>query len=308
MNKKLITLAVAGAMFGAGSAMAADVSINGYSEVQWLLTNDFDENEEGQFAVPEVEVNFDSDHLFVAAVATDAFGSDDDSGFDIGQAFLKYGITEGWDLKAGKFDSNFTADYGAAVDREFVQHSLLFQLLADEDVGGDALTGAAVTGDLGMATVTVAYANDSSVNTGAAEGENSIMLLVNASPLDGLDLELGVLTQDEDGGGVGNLMDINGTYAINGFTVGLDYAAGSDNEDRFENGYNLWGGYDFGNGFNVKARFESVSAEDADDVDAYELYASYALNDNLAVAVSLYNVDDGTDDGDINTVQLVGTF
>lgn len=302
MKKTTIAMAVAGAMFAAGSAFAEGVTVDGYAAVNWLLTNEADETQEGQFSVPETEVNFDTEHLFVAIA-----GSDEDD-FFIGQAFLKYGITEGWDMKAGLFDSNLTADAGAATDREFVQHSLLFDTL--DSVGGASLKGAAVSGQLGMATVTLGYGNDSSVTPGGAtDGENSIMLMVNASPMEGLDLEFGMLTQDEDGSGVGNLMDINGTYMINSFTVGLDYLSGSDGDaGEFDNGYSLWAGYDFGNGFGVKARFESASIVDGDDVDATELYASYALNDNLAVAVSLHNIDNGTTDADTNTIQLVGTF
>ncbi|MCC6206542.1 MAG: hypothetical protein IT488_00085 [Gammaproteobacteria bacterium] len=301
MKKTTIAMAVAGAMFAAGSAFAEGVTVDGYAAVNWLLTNEADETQEGQFSVPETEVNFDTEHLFVAIA-----GSDEDD-FFIRQAFLKYGITEGWDLKAGLFDSNLTADYATATDREFVQHSLLFSLL--DSVGGASLKGVAVSGQLGMATVTLGYGNDSSVTPGGAtDGENSMMLMVNASPMEGLDLELGVLTQDEDGAGVGNIIDINGTYMINNFTVGLDYMSGSENETVFENGYSLWAGYDFGNGFGVKARFENASADGQDDTEATELYASYALNDNLAVAVSLHNLDNGTTDADTNTIQLVGTF
>ncbi|MCC6301817.1 MAG: outer membrane beta-barrel protein [Gammaproteobacteria bacterium] len=311
MKKRTIAIAVAGAMFTAGSAFAADVTVDGFAEIQWNITNELDENTEGQFAVTETEVNFDTDHLFVAATASE------EDGFSIGQAFAKYAITDGWNLKAGKFDSNLTADYGSAPDREFVQHSLLFNVLDSDStgifpttIGGASLTGVAVTGDLGgMATVTLGYGNDTSVDTATDEGENSIMLLVNASPVEGLDLELGFLTQDDEvGAGLGNIVDINGTYTIQGFTVGLDYMQGSENEGIFDNGYSAWVGYNFGNGFNVKGRFENVSRDGGDDLEATELYASYDLNDNLAVAVSLYNVDGGANDADINTIQLVGKF
>ena len=86
----------------------------------------------------------------------------------------------------------------------------------------------------------------------------------------------------------------------------LDTPSGDTGE--FDNGYSFWGGYDFGNGFNVKARIESASFVDGDDVDATELYASYALSENLAVALSLHNTDNGTADFDTNTVEFVATF
>lgn len=302
MKKTTIAMAVAGAMFAAGSAFAEGVTVGGYTAVDWLLTNDADDTQEGQFSVPETEVNFDTENLFVAA------GASDSSDFVINQAFVKYAFANGWAMHAGKFDTHLTDDERNAPDREFIQHSLLFDVLAD--VGGHSMVGARVSGDLGMANVTVGYGNDASVTPGGAtDGENSVMLLVNASPMEGLDLELGVLTQDKDGSGVGTLTDINGTYMISGFTVGADFLSGADGDTgEFDNGYGLWAGYDFGNGFGVKARLETASIVDGDDVDATEIQASYAMNDNVAVRVSLHNIDNGTDDFDTGVVQLIGTF
>ncbi|MBK8161775.1 MAG: hypothetical protein IPK65_01065 [Gammaproteobacteria bacterium] len=45
--------------------------------------------------------------------------------------------------------------------------------------------------------LTVAYANDESINAGE-EGKNSVMALLNAMPMEGLNLELGLLTQEDD--------------------------------------------------------------------------------------------------------------
>lgn len=299
MNKKLLVLALAGPLTAAGSAFAADPTVSGFTDVQWLLTNEADEDQEGQFSVPQVEVDVETDNLYVA-IAGGAGSS-----FEVGQAYFMHNLTDAWQFRGGLFDSNITADAGAAVDMEFTQNSLLFGVL--DSVGGAALTGVAVSGAVGPANVMVGYSNDSSVTTG--ERKNSVALLVNATPMEGLDIEFGMLTQDKDGDGVGNLMDINGTYMINGFTVGLDYLSGADGDTgEFDNGYSFWGGYDFGNGFNVKARIESVSLVDGDDVDATELYASYALSENLAVALSLHNTDNGATDFDTNTVEFVATF
>jgi hypothetical protein len=310
MKKRMIALAVAGAMFGAGSAFAAApaISVNGFASVDLTVTDEANENNEGQFSVPETEVSFDTDNLFIA------IDGSDDSDYSIGQAFFKYQINDAWKFRGGKFDSNFTADEGAAPDRQFTQHSLLFDQL--DSAGGASLTGLEIAGAVGPATVRLAYANDTSVDVPANEGKNSVMLLVNASPLEGLDLELGVLTQEDDaavnGAGVGNLIDVNGTYMINNFTVGLDFMSGSDAEDgEFDSGYSLWAGYNFGNGFNIKARYENASPEgDGDDVKATELYASYSLTDNLLVALDLHNTDpgNGADDFDTNTIQFVATF
>lgn len=310
MNKKPLLLAVVGALITAGSAFAemdmSAPSISGFADVQLNLTNEADEDSEGQFAVPQVEVVVETDNLYVAIA-----GSDEDA-FEVGQAYFMHNLNDSWQLRGGLFDSNLTADAGAAVDMEFTQNSLLFsQVLAG--VGGEVLKGLAVTGMVGPANVMVAYANDTSIATG--EGKNSIAVLVNGSPMEGLDLELGLLTQEDDPatttpGAVGNLVDINGTYMINGFTVGLDYLMGGDPEDgEFDSGYSFWGGYDFGNGFNVKARFESLSPEgDGDDLEATELYASYALSENLLVALDLHNLDDGTTDFDTNSIEFVATF
>jgi hypothetical protein len=310
MKKRMIALAVASAMFGAGSAFAAApaISVNGYASVELNVTDELNEENEGQFSVPETEVNFDSDNLFIAID-----GSDTDDYF-LAQAFFKYQITDGWKLRGGKFDSNFTADEGAAPDRQFTQNSLLFD--AVNAVGGASLTGLEVAGVVGPVTARLAYANDTSViptpGPGGVDGENSVMLLLNAAPMEGLDLELGILTQDKDGNGAGTLTDLNGTYMINNFTVGLDFLASSDADPgEFDNGYSVWAGYNFGNGFNIKARYDNASPEgNGDDVKATELYASYSLTDNLLVALDLHNTDpgNGADDYDTNTIQFVATF
>jgi len=302
MKNRMIALAMAGMFAGGNAVFAAEgpmVSVDGFVDVQWLVANEADEDQEGQFSVPQTEVNFDTQNMFIA------IGGGAGDSYSIGQAFFKYAIADGWNMKGGVFDSNITADAGSAPDMQFTQNSLLFHYLTD--VGGESLTGVAVAGAVGPATVTVGYVNDSSVTSG--ERKNSVALLVNAAPMEGLDVEFGMLTQDKDGNGVGNIMDINGTYKIQAFTVGLDYMAGADGDTgEFDNGYSLWAGYDFGNGFNVKARVESVSIVDGDDDEATELYASYALTDNLAVALSLHNEDDGTNDFDTNTVEFVATF
>ena len=303
MKNRTIALAVASLMFGAGSAYAEGVSVDGFVDVQLNVTNEADEDSEGQFTVPQTEVNFDSENMFIAIRSS----GDNDYGF--GQAFFKYQVADGWNMKGGVFDNNITADSRSAPDMQFTQNSLLFSVLSD--VGGESLTGLAIAGAVGPATVTAAYANDSSITSG--EGKNSIALLVNAAPMEGLDLELGLLTQEDDpatSDGVGNLIDINGTYKIQNATLGLDYLMGGDPEDgEFDAGYSFWAGYDFGNGFNVKARLENIGFEGGgDDTEATELYASYALTDNLSVALDLYSVDDGTESVDTNTIEFVATF
>lgn len=317
MNKKSLVMAIAGAITAAGSACAdmGTPSISGFADVLLNVTNEADENNEGQFSVPQVEVDVETDYLYVAIA-----GSDSDS-FGVGQAYFLHNLNDSWQIRGGLFDSNITADAGAAVDMQFTQNSLLFgnsiveavggPAIGLTAVGGEALKGLAVTGTVGPANFMVAYANDSSVDTGAFEGENSIAILVNGSPMAGLDLEFGVLTQDdENGSGVGNLMDINGTYMINNFTVGLDFLSGADGTaGEFDNGYSFWAGYDFGNGFNVKARFENAGIVDADDdIEAIELYASYALSENLLVALDLHSLDIGDESFDTNSIEFVATF
>lgn len=176
MNKKILVLAVASVMFGSGAAFAHEdgpmISVNGYGAVDLNITNEADPDSEGQFSVPETEISFETQNLFLAIDASD------DSDFSIGQAFFNYQVMDGWTARGGLFDSNLTADEGAATDRGFIEHSLLFDQV--DAAGGASLKGVEIAGELGMVTARLAYANDTSIVTG--EGKNSVMLLLNTTP------------------------------------------------------------------------------------------------------------------------------
>ncbi|MBK8161776.1 MAG: hypothetical protein IPK65_01070 [Gammaproteobacteria bacterium] len=82
MKKKLIAIAVAGAVMGSTAAMAEDmnshVNVEGWADVIWKLAGETDiggtstdDLDEGQFSVPSAEVNFSTDYLVVDSHASD---------------------------------------------------------------------------------------------------------------------------------------------------------------------------------------------------------------------------------------------
>jgi len=327
MNKKLLSLAVAGAFAASTAAYAQNdgpgVSVNGWGNVLYKVTQDDVEGvspgddlfgvvapgpNESQF-LTDGEVNFDTENLFIALGAATGTGNGDDSSVNVGQIFLKHAFNDQWKVMAGKIDSWLTADAGAAVDRQFTYNSILFNGLAGE--GGHSVQGVAVEGNLGMFDLNLGYVNDHST-VGSDDEKNSILARVNAALMDDkLNLEFGYLSQDQFGG---DIMDINGTFAFleNGI-VGLDYLSLSDGETSafgLDDATSVWAGWKFAGGFGVKARYEMASSavDGVDDTDVMELYASYDLSDNVKVAADWRSIDDGTDSFDSATLQLIGTF
>jgi hypothetical protein len=326
MNKKLLSLAVAGAFAASAAAYAQEsgpsVSVNGFGNVLWKVTQDDVDTSipsdlvgvvapgpnESQF-LTDGEVNFDSENLFIALAAATGGGNGNDSSVSVGQLFLKHAFNDQWMLAAGKFDSNLTADAGAAIDREFTYNSILFNGLAGE--GGESLQGIALAGNLGMLDLNVGYVNDHSTE-GTDDEKNSVAVRANAALMDDmLNLEFGYLSQDQLGG---DIMDINGTFAFleNGI-VGVDYLSLSDGDTSafgVDDATSIWAGWNFAGGFAVKARYEIATPADSDidDTTVMELYASYDLSENVKVAGDWRSLDDGDDTFDSATLQLVGAF
>ena len=309
MNKKLIALAVAGALAAPMAAQAEGVSVSGFADIFWTITDESADTgtpvynpAEGQFTVPETEVDF-----MGSGVRVDLDNVNGSGDINVEQANFTYDFGNGWAVMGGTFNSGITADAQDAPDMQTSNNSLPFATLSA--VGAANLSGLAVSGMAGPANVTVLYVNDPS-NDGVSDGENSIGLKVSGSVMEGLDLELGFLPQDK---GVGNLTDFNAMYTMGGLGIGLDYLqadpqSGSGDVDTVSS---IIVGYDFGNGFGVKGRADTLTYEDnTDDLTQNSIFVSYAANDNLTVALDSTTVDGGvlTDSQTKTTVEMIATF
>jgi len=300
MNKKLIALAVAGALSAPLAVQADDVAISGFADIFYTSTDDKNGTAtEDQFQVPEVEVDFISGGFRVDIDNKDLM---DGGGADlrIEQANFTTDIANGWSLTGGSFESGMTDDAQDAPDMQFSTNSHLFK------EAPPVVSGLAVSGMAGPANVTVGLVNDTTVSGGPDAG-TGVLLNVNGSVMEGLHVELGYLSQDAK---AGDLIDINALYEHGPFIAGLDYmsadpAAGTD----FDSGYSVIGGFDFGNGVVAKARIENLEDMAGTETDVTTLYVAYSVSDNLTVALQQENTEVGAAaDTDLTTLELIATF
>ncbi len=149
----------------------------------------------------------------------------------IEQAYFAAAVAEGVTVIGGVFNNPIGWQAVDVVDRYQSANLLTYDILDGQTaLYGNNIAGVAVAGDLGPVTVTGAILNDiggvatdleGNVDTAKlALDKHSTALVVNASPIAGLDLELGYVTQE---GGAGNVTDFNATYKNAGLTLGLEY-------------------------------------------------------------------------------------
>jgi len=306
MNKKLIALAVAGAMSvplavqaSDTGSMAGDVAISGFADIFYTATKDGSPTSEDLFDVREVEVDFAGSGLRI-----DIDAMNNGATVRVEQANFTHEVANGWSLMGGSFESGLTDDAQDAPDMQFSTNSKLFE------AAPTVVSGLAVSGMAGPANVTVGLVND--ITAIAPNQGTGVLLNVNGSVMEGLHVELGYLSQDMANG---DLLDINALYEHGPFMAGLDYlSADPTAATDFDSGYSVIGGFDFGNGVAVKARLENTENMAGGETDVTTLYVTYAVSDNLSVALQTENVEKdalvtgGASDYDTAELELIATF
>lgn len=329
MKKKLLPLAIAAAMTP-GFASAAEVS--GFADIIYTIddsaadVNGGTNPNNGKFTA-DGEIDFTASPAdgvtaridldvsiapLTGASDTDNDGNLDSAGDDsasIEQAFFAWGATEGVTVIGGVFNNPIGYEAEDAPDMDFTTHGHVYDTLDGQTaLDGDNIAGVAVAGAVGPATVTLAVLND----LGQVDEENSIAAVVNFAPVEGLDLELGYVTQQDDRNddgiidAAGNVANFNVVYSgVENLTVGLDYLAPAEIVDS---SYDLWAGYSIDAAV-IKARYSSTEIDGADDAStSTTLYLGYQIASNLSVALELRNDDDGTDSTDLTQVEFIATF
>jgi len=327
MKKKLLPLAIAAAMAPGFASAAADVS--GFVDIIYTIADDSGQvapattnSNEGKFKA-DGEVDFSASPTDGVTVRVDvdlalglnggANGSGPvntgpaDSG-TIEQAFFAWGATEGVTVIGGVFNNPIGYEAEDAPDIDFTSRGYVYSTLDGQTtLAGDNIAGLAVAGVVGPATITAALLND----LGQVNDENSIAFVVNYTPIEGLDLEAGLVTQTSKGTATalgtsaGDVTNFNVVYAptqVAGLTVGLDYL---DADALTDSMYDLWAGYSFGAAA-VKARLS-----DDGTASATSLYASYQVAPNLAAALEIRSDDPGTagsTTSDMTTLELIASF
>jgi len=325
MNKKLIALAVAGVISGYGAAANAATTVSGFAVVDYVLTKDASGAANGCTPTASLTCNNSSEGKFGAEGEVDVIHQATDSVTVRMDVDLSLAGTDGaadsadleqvffaWDLApvtliAGVFNNPIGQEAEDSADWNFVTESMIRSALDNQTaLHGNNVAGLAVAGAVGPVTLTGALLNHiSSTNNG--NEENSIALVANYSPVPGLDLELGTVTQESETDGittvgdvenVGDVMNFNAQYAlpmVAGLTVGLDYATFDEIVDT---SHNLWAQYAIPNTkFSVGVRLEELSwvayggATAANEVERTSFTASYKAANNLKIALEVSDGD-----------------
>ncbi len=317
MKKKLLPLAIAAAM-APGFAAAADVS--GFVDVIYTLADDqaagvtTPSPTEGKFvASGEIDVSASPADGVTVRMDVDVDSVSDD--VKIEQAFFAWGATEGVTVIGGVFNNPIGKEAQDAPDMWGTNAGVINNILNDQTaLDGNNVAGLAVMGDIGPATVTAGLLND----LANSDEENSFALVVNASPVDGLDLELGFVTSADQADSANaaaaeGVTDFNVSYMIpgvDGLSVALDYmVAGAVVDSAYEFMINYSMG-DFGAG----VRLEAVAWESgADDSERTTIHGSYQVASNLVAILEIADGDDvnpgaGIEADSLTTLELIATF
>ncbi len=339
MNKRLIALAVAGAFAAPMATQAADVEVSGFADVLYTFKNEAadpapsappgtkNSAEKNFTADGEIDViaspadgvtaRLDVDLDLVTDSGTNVNGSDSAR---IEQAMFAWNVTDQVALMGGVFNNPLGYEEEDKPDMDFTTHNSIFSILDNQTaLNGNNVAGVAVAGGTDMFNIGVAFLNDIQ----QVDEENSIAIFASATPMQDVALEFGYVTQDNDNplaGGAGDVWDINGQWmniAGSGATVGAEYL-GTD--EVIDGAWNIWGGFDFGQGFAVKARYETTGSDlsGVDDSTRWTVNGSWQAGSNLKIALEYSTGDSdgnatfdgvsGINDGDLILAQFLATL
>ncbi len=299
MKKNLIALAVAATMVPAIAA-AEGASISGYTDITWThdnSTNIF-------WATAEVDIRNTVDSVTVGLdLDIDAVTGN----LDAEQAFFAWGAAENLTIIAGKFNNPIGLEAEDSIDKPGTKSGAIYNALdaATSLHAGNNISGLAVAYNAGVATVTVGILNEIQAASGPND-DNSFALIVNASPVEGLDLELGYVTMDDSIGLMAaNALDINLAYKMDaiGFTFEMLDVDGLNDQL-----YGLGFSYDVAEGTSVNVAYDM----DDNMISGYEteirLTAWHDLADNLTVGAGYNLADNGNSDDESVIIEFFATF
>ncbi|MBN4058231.1 hypothetical protein JYT55_00600 [Mariprofundus ferrooxydans] len=314
-KKILIAIAAAAAIASPSAVLAGDgASVSGFADIIYA-NDDFGADAEIDVVdtVGSVTVGVDIDlNLALNGGASSAATE---------QVFFAWGATDAVTIIGGVFNNPIGADAEDAPNMDFTSHSVVYKILDHQTaLRGNNIAGVAAAGAVGPVTLTVATLND----IGGSATENSFAIVANASPMDGLDLEFGYVTQQDLASSTnaaiaqaGNVWNVNATLALGQFTVVTDILGAADIIDL---AYNVTAKFAVNDALSVHGRYESVAWDTAvagGTSTKTTIYAGYSLADNLAVALeSSSSTSNNALDGAVTgisgtsetTVEFIATF
>lgn len=294
MKKMIIALAVTAAI--APALVAAEgATVSGYNDIT-LMTN----NNDGHVFSAMTEINFRSTVGSVTVGADIDFNLAPAGGSsNLEQAFFAYSATESLTIIGGLFNNPIGLEGNDSPDMATLQTTLAYQTLdAVTAAQGNNIAGLAAAYNAGVATVTAAVINSNTAN----DEIDSFALIINASPVEALDLELGYLSEGTDGGGStgGSALNLNATYAMGAAGVSFEYmTADVFNDDIVA----LTGTFTVNDATSLAARYETQG-----DVTQASAAVWYNIDENLVLGAGFNSSDNGTDTNDDVGLEFIASF
>lgn len=328
MKKSMIVLAVAGA-FAGSSAFAMDTTVNGFIDNIYVISDEAADTlgtdvdgdpanaTEGKFST-DAEVDFTASMGAVSArIDLNVDGTSAAGGVSTEQAYGAVQINDAVGVMIGRMNNPMGFEGEDAPDLMQTSHSLVWDILDDQtSLDGNNVQGAAVKGTIGEVTVMGALLNEVG---GVVDDTNSFMGLVSGSPLEGLDLELSFLTQEDNtptnSGSFEGITNFNAAYSMDAggmpVKVWLDYLTAGVVVDS---AFSIGGNVGLTDNIGVTLRLDQVSF-DKDNGDnspkATTLALAWTPVENMTALVEWRNTDpdvSGADKTDALTLEGLFTF
>ncbi len=325
MNTKLpFVLSTTLLLAMSNTAFAADSKVSGFADIIWTITDEASDSNtaggknstEGKFTV-DGEVDFASKLTDKISVRVDldlsmalntGLNAPDTVGLPgpkdsavIEQAFFAWTLEDNLTFLGGVFNNPVGWEAEDAPDLYQTTHSQNWIILDGETaLNGNNIAGIALAAVLGPVTVTGALLNDLQ----QVDEENSIAIVVNATPVTGLDLEFGFVTQDSS---AENVMDINATYTNGNYTAAIEILTA---DEVIDNSIMLLGNVSLPMGFGVTGRIEKVAFDAAGtpDTDVLTIAGTYHAADNLDILLEYSTKDANGTENNLLTAEFVTKF
>lgn len=328
MNKKLIAVAIAGAFAGASPAVMAgaplETGVSGF--VDSIFTFSDERFDDAGLDVDGAAANT-KNTKFETSGEVDFMGSmgnvavridlDVNGGTTVEQSKISWMANDAVTVNIGRQNAVGLGFEGEdAPDLYQTTTGQIRDIINGQSTvnAGNNVEGVIFDFGAGPANISVGLLNDLQ----GANESNSLLITAGGSPMDGLDLQLGIVTQADNTAlntaSLENLIDIYATYGMDNWWVNFEFlSAGTDADSMVDTGMGLTGHMDFGNGFGATLRFDTVAYNDTgavsnDDSTSTTLAGTYAAADNLGFVLEFRTDDDGTTDTSRVTLEAVGTF
>ena len=352
MNKKLIAVAIAGAFAGASPAVMAGamgpVKISGFVDSVFQMSGSGCDNAANSIgynlstysnevassvcnngvdvdgvaansAERKFSTNGEIDFITTNNNVTARIDLDVDGGASAEQALISWMANDSLTVNIGRMNSGVGFEKEDAPDLYQVTHGLIYQTLEDQTSAntGNNVDGVVLAFNAGPAAINVGLLNDLQ----GANEENSFLLQAAGSPVDGLNLNIALVTQADNtannASSAENVIDAYATYGMDNWFVNLEILSLSNSANSFpDGGWGLTGHMDFGNGFGATLRYDVITYNDTgagasvDDDQSTTLAGTWTVNDNLGINLEINSLDVGgtSDKANEALLEAVGTF